>query len=320
VINLLAIGIGAGLVSALLFGVVITGSPLAMMLSFIAPLPIFIAALGWNHRAGLVAALAGGVAMALALNPTAGAAFALGWALPAWWLAYLALLGRPAADGTVEWYPLGRLLLWIAGTAALITLIGVVALGDGSYETYRSNLGETFENFMRAQTPDGQEGGAESPAGDLATLVINALPFFFAVNFVLVLSLNLWLAGKAVQISDRLPRPWPYIPGTAMPRAAIGLLLAAIVAALLTGFVGAFGMALAGALLGAFALQGLAFIHDTSMQRPGRPFLLSGIYVFALLVSSVVVPLLALLGLADVAFPLRHRFGAAGRRPNPPST
>src|SRR4051812_16419246 len=46
----LAIGIGAGLVSALLFGVVITGSPLSMMLSVIAPLPIFIAALGWNHR------------------------------------------------------------------------------------------------------------------------------------------------------------------------------------------------------------------------------------------------------------------------------
>jgi Predicted membrane protein (DUF2232) len=319
VIHLLAIGIGAGLVSALLFGVVITGSALAMMLSFIAPMPTFIAALGWNHRAGLVAAIAGGIAMALALNPTAGAAFALGWALPAWWLGYLALLGRPGADGTTEWYPLGRLLLWIAGTAALITLIGVVALGDGSYETYRSNLSETFENFVRAQTPP-QEGETAQQPGDLAGLIINALPFFFAVNFVLVLTLNLWLAGKAVQISQRLPRPWPFIPATTMPRIAIGLLIAASLLAFVDGFPGAFGMALTGALLGAFALQGLAFIHDTSMQRPGRPFLLSGIYVFALLVSSVVMPLLALLGVADVAFPLRNRFGAASGRPNPPST
>ena len=318
-INLLAIGIGAGLVSALLFGVVVTGSPLAMMLSFIAPLPTFIAALGWNHRAGLVAALAGGIAMALALNPTAGAAFALGWALPAWWLAYLALLGRPAADGTIEWYPLGRLVTWIAGTAALITLIGVVALGDGSYETYRSNLNATFESFMHAQTPS-QPSEAEAQAGEIASVVINALPFFFAVNFLLVLTLNLWLAAKAVRISERLPRPWPYIPDTTMPRFAVGLLLAASLASFLPGFPGAFGMALAGALLGAFALQGLAFIHATSTQRPGRAFLLGGIYVFAILVSSVVIPLLALLGLADAAFPLRHRFGAVSGRPKPPST
>ena len=57
--NSLSIGIGAGLASALLFGAVITGSPVAMLLSFIAPLPIFIASLGWKHRSGLVAAATG---------------------------------------------------------------------------------------------------------------------------------------------------------------------------------------------------------------------------------------------------------------------
>ena len=52
-------GIGAGLVSALLFAVVITGSPLAFLLSYAAPLPVFIVALGWRHLSGLVAAIAG---------------------------------------------------------------------------------------------------------------------------------------------------------------------------------------------------------------------------------------------------------------------
>ncbi|HZB62829.1 MAG TPA: hypothetical protein VE423_09180, partial [Microvirga sp.] len=61
--NVLAIGIGAGLASALLFAVVITGSLLAMMLSFIAPLPIFIASLGWNHRCGLLASVSGAIAL-----------------------------------------------------------------------------------------------------------------------------------------------------------------------------------------------------------------------------------------------------------------
>jgi hypothetical protein len=86
------VGIGAGLVSALLFSVVITGSPLAAVLYSAAPLPIFIASLGWNHRSGLFATAAGALAVAIALAPTGGIAFALIIGLPAWWIAYLARL------------------------------------------------------------------------------------------------------------------------------------------------------------------------------------------------------------------------------------
>ncbi|MDP3383730.1 MAG: hypothetical protein Q8S47_10435, partial [Phenylobacterium sp.] len=89
-----AVGIGAGLVAALLFSVVITGSPLAVLLYSAAPLPILIAALGWNHRAGLYAAGTGALAVSVALTLPAGLAFAAIIALPAWWIAYLALLAR----------------------------------------------------------------------------------------------------------------------------------------------------------------------------------------------------------------------------------
>ena len=104
------VGIGAGLVSALLFTVVITGSPLALLLSYVAPLPVFIAALGWNHRAGLVAVASGTLAVTLVLKLSLGLAFAIGAALPAWWIAYLALLARNDDQNNSEWYPLGRLL------------------------------------------------------------------------------------------------------------------------------------------------------------------------------------------------------------------
>jgi hypothetical protein len=135
-----------------------------------------------------------------------------------------------------------------------------------------------------------------------------------------VLTLNLWLAAKAVLISERLPRSWPSIPATTMPKAAIVLLAAATVACFMPGLIGALGLSLAGALAAAFTLQGLAFIHDTSRQRPGRAFLLSGVYVFALLASSVSLPLLALLGLADVAFVLRNRFRSGAAGPGSPPT
>src|ERR687890_2323350 len=103
-INFLTVGILSGLASALLFAVVVTGSPLGIVLSYVAPRPVLIGALGWNHRSGLVATAGGGLALALVFRPEAGLAFAIGSALPAWWLAYLGLLVRPGPNGSLEWY------------------------------------------------------------------------------------------------------------------------------------------------------------------------------------------------------------------------
>src|SRR3569833_26174 len=63
-----------------------------------------------------------------------GISFAVTVALPAWWLAHLALLGRPVAHEAstpdaaapqlapqLEWYPVGRIELWISTIAALTT-------------------------------------------------------------------------------------------------------------------------------------------------------------------------------------------------------
>ena len=87
---------------------------LAIVLYLLAPLPILIVGLGWSHQAALVAAVTGSLALGLVVAPFLGLGFLAYLALPAWWLAYLALLGRPSADGTMEWYPTGRLLAWTA--------------------------------------------------------------------------------------------------------------------------------------------------------------------------------------------------------------
>jgi hypothetical protein len=314
-IPILLIGTGAGLVSALLFAVVVTGSPLALFLSFVAPLPVFIAALGWNHRAGLVAAVVGGIVVALTFRWSAGVAFTLGWALPGWWLAYLALLGRPTADGTVEWYPIGRLLLWLAGTAAVVTLIGVIALGSGDYDTFRTTMRRVFTSFLRTRSDAPAETGASE---GLIEGLLASLPFFIAASFTMILAANLWLAAKAVAISQRLLRPWPFLPLTAMPRSAIGLMLAAVVLGFGPGFVGAFGLAVVGALAVAFALQGLAVLHDVSRGRPARVTILMGAYFVAVFLSQIGLPVLALAGMADTAFGMRRRFGGgSGPTPSP---
>ena len=319
--SLLAVGFGAGLVSALLFAVVITGSPLAVLLSVVAPLPILIAALGWNHRAGLVAVATGAAATGVAFTFAGAAAFVIGWAFPAWGLAYLALLGRTGGDGTLEWYPLGRILLWIALGGAAITLLGVVFLGGGDHGAYRAMVRETFESFIRLQTRT--PAGTPLPpvrgiaAEDLVNGIVAAMPFFVASSFAMILTLNLWIAAKVVAISGRLPRPWPYIPAAAMPRASLSLLLGAAVLSFLPGFAGVAGFALLGGLNVAFALQGLALVHDATRGRAGRGAMLTATYFMAIFISQIAWPLLAMAGITDAAIGLRHRLTSGGTGPRP---
>ncbi|MEN5081573.1 DUF2232 domain-containing protein [Bosea sp. TWI1241] len=302
------VGIGAGLVSALLFAVVITGSPLALLLSYVAPLPVFIAALGWNHRAGLIAAAAGTAAVAIVLKLPLGLAFAVGAALPAWWIAYLALLARVDDKGHAEWYPLGRLLVWIACVATLVTVGGAMAIST-DYETYRSAMARGLELVLTG----GQGAGAEMrlPAHinvpELSARLAALVPAAAGASFVPMIVANLWLAARTVRLSGRLPRPWPFIPSTRMPAKAVGALGATVILSFVDGYAGLAGIAATGALVAAFGLSGLAALHDLSRGKAWRAPALLGVYLALLIMLVTVFPFLALFGIADALIDLRRR-------------
>lgn len=307
--TILLIGIAAGLVASLLFGVVTTMSPLGLLLSYVAPLPVLIAALGWNHRSGLVATAAGAIISAFFLAPAAGLVFTVAVGLPAWWLAYLTLLGRADAAGRIEWYPLGRVLVWLAATAALITLIGAVALGP-SYDTYRSSLDGLIRAMIGAELAPAIS--IDSDTEQFVNLIIAAVPAVAAATFVFMLCLNLWLAAFAVRISGRLPRPWPSIPDTMMERSS--LLIAGIAGfscVILPGYAGLGATALAGGMTAAFALQGLASVHAATRGNRARPVLLTILYLSLLLLSVWVAMILAGVGIAAVAWHSRGNANAA---------
>ncbi|MGI6244286.1 MAG: DUF2232 domain-containing protein [Pseudochelatococcus sp.] len=301
--TILLIGTGAGLVSALLFGVVATMSPLGLLLSYVAPLPVLIAALGWNHRTGLVASAAGAAVCAVFLAPSAGAVFAVAVALPAWWLAYLALLGRADDAGRIEWYPLGRLLIWMAGTAALITLIGAIALGP-SYGEYRGNLEALIRAVIGAELTPAMPVDAD--VEQFVGLVTAVVPAIAAMTFVFMLTINLWLAAVTVRVSGRLPRPWPSLPDMLMPRSSLLAAAAATVGAVvLPDYAGLTATSILGALSAAFALQGLAAAHAATRGNRARPALLALLYLSLLLLSVWVLVILAGAGAATVAWKSR---------------
>src|SRR2546429_9601558 len=96
-IAIVLIAIAAGSASALMFASIISGALISLLLFYLAPLPLMVAALGW----GPLGATIGGIVAAIGLGAIFGLpyciAFAVTVALPAWWLGHLVLLGRPVA-------------------------------------------------------------------------------------------------------------------------------------------------------------------------------------------------------------------------------
>jgi hypothetical protein len=318
--NFVLTGIGAGLVSALLTAVVTKATPLAAVLYLLSPIPVLIVSLGWNHRAGLIAAAVGGAAIAVFLSPLSGLGFVIVTALPAWWLSYLALLGRPAEDGTVEWYPVGRLLAWVAATAALTIVAASIISTGGDYAKFHDNAREVSQAFVNLQFPPGAPEGIDPEMReDIVDWIARLTPFLSAQGFTLALTLYLYTAGKIVSLSKRLPRPWPDIAKLRMPR-TVGILLVlgvALAALMPATFLGVFGIGLVGALFTAFAFQGLAIIHDRTRGRAFRPIILTGLYVLLFVTQGILMVVLSLFGLADTVFGFRRSSGAGS---NPPPT
>src|SRR5215510_14852021 len=94
-IAIIAIALAAGAASALMFASIISGALISLVLFYLAPLPLMVAAIGW----GPLSAAIGGVAAASVLGVLIGLPYAIAYvlaaALPAWWLGHLVMLGRP---------------------------------------------------------------------------------------------------------------------------------------------------------------------------------------------------------------------------------
>jgi hypothetical protein len=319
-VQLVLIGISAGAASALLFASVASGSLLSVLLFYLAPLPILIAAMGWSHWAALIAAVGASASLAAVFGGFFFIAFLVGIGLPAWWLGYLALLARPVTNGAgtadgLEWYPVGHLVFWAATISAIIVMSAMLNFGTDA-DSFRTSLRSGLERMFQVQerTPS---GGGAPPRRDLSRLVdflVAALPPAAAVLTTITSAVNLWLADRVVKISGRMRRPPSDLSAMQFPVAAPALAALAVAGSFLPGLTGIAAGVLAASLLMAYAIMGFAVLHVITRAMGGRPFLLGGIYV-AVIVFGWPILAMSLLGLADTAFGLRSR---AARKQQPP--
>jgi hypothetical protein len=314
-VQIILIGIAAGAAAALLFASVVSGSMLSVALFYLSALPLMIAAIGWSHVAALVAALVAASSLAAVFGHVLLLAFLLGVGLPAWWLGYLALLARPVATPAgeaLEWYPVGRLVLWAALLGALIVMVAIPNFGLDA-ESFRAGLRRVFERVLRAQTGTAADAPLQLPgisdSGRVLDLLVVLIPPAAAVLSTLTSLVNLWLAGVIVRFSGRLKRPWPQISAMTFPPYAPALLALAVAGTFLPDIVGIGASVLSASLFIAYALLGLAVMHAITVAMNGRAFVLAGTYLTVGLFGWPIL-MMALLGLLETIFGFRARLAA----------
>jgi hypothetical protein len=319
-IAIVLIAIVAGCASALMFASIISGALISLLLFYLAPLPLMVAALGWGPLSATIGGIVAATGLGAIFGLPYGIAFAVTVALPAWWLGHLALLGRPIDNGVspgngatsvapdLEWYPVGRILLWIAGFAALSTMAALLTLGTDA----ASITGALKRGLLRILGP--REAASTGESEQWIDALVTIAPAAAAIVAMMTLTLNLWLAAKITATSGRLQRPWPDLKAAALPPMTLAALCAAIAFGFAGGLLAILAQILTAALMIAYALTGFAVLHTLTLALKSRALWLSAAYAIVVVFGWPVLAMVVL-GLADAIFGLRQRY--LQRRPPP---
>ncbi len=302
----LLIALAAGLLSAVLYLSVKTGSPSAFVFAYMSQLPLFAAGLSRGTRAGLIACGSATLVLFIGINPLAAGLFLLLTAGPVALIVRQALLTRPGrTPDQEEFYPIGLLLGWLA-------IYGIVLL-TGSVFYFAGTPGGIIgfsQNYLEAVLGS-LAGGADPRLPAMAGAMAHYFPSAVIATWTLMVLVNATLAQRVLVQFGLSRRPAPVFSELELPQwLAIGILAAAL-GSLMSGSTGTVAVNALVVLALPFLFQGLAVIHVLARRLSARGIFLIAVYLILVLFGWPAV-LVALLGVIEQWVHLRRRYGPPG--------
>lgn len=319
-----------GLASALplLTALSVPGGVLFMLL---VPLPLFLSGLSMGPSAAILSAatacfalslmivvsaaqITGSLSLALAesVGMFLGTVISLG--IPVVVLVRQALLSRKTADGSIEWYPPGPLVLWLTAVGLLLLVFSMLSFflfAEGP--SLEAIFTQQMSDVLRQLLPEAEEAQLQEAAAAAAQIGLGAA----LDSWLMVVAANGILAQGVLGRFGRNLRPAPDITEIELPHwLGVALAVTALVALLAPGDVGFIARSLLMVLLLPYFFSGLAVVHAACRNRGPRTVLLVLFYSILVLFAGSAA-LVAGLGLLDQTIGLRRRLlAAAGKQEN----
>ena len=304
----------AALISAGLYLATVAGSVAAILLTYMAPLPLFL--LGLSHG-GRYSGLAGAIsALLVAVVAGTGAA-----------VMYLGFCGIPVAvlceraeqrmqtgagRSGMPWYPPGRLCAWLAlMPLALFALVNVYVAASGNaleelIAVEVRHLMAQYRDVLQQATREGSIAASEQFAF-LEMVFTRIAPGLLASLWMMLIAVNGVLAqGLLVRRGSAL-RPSPAMGDVELPRPLVGGFAAALLVGMtIDGPVGFFALNSAVILAFPLLLSGLGVAHLLAAKTRLRVGILFVLYLVLAITRWCAVAMIVL-GLVDHFAELKKR-------------
>lgn len=264
----LVVGLIAGLASALSLAAA-GGSPLGLLLIYLAPLPLYAAGHGWQGAAPIGAIIGTGTLLALS-GPVGALTYLILVAAAPVFLTGKASLARdlPGPDGTTvtDWYPTIHLVGWLVGLAALLFLLVNLAFEGrpGGLEGAVRALLMPYEASFAAIAGELSGVGIDIQPNTLFDLLVRAVPATAALFWVMVHGAS-FLAGLALaRRSGRAVRPEINVTRIEVPGTISLFLAGSLALAMMPGQIGFMGATLTVIFAAPLMIAGIMTIHVLS--------------------------------------------------------
>jgi len=320
--NKTLIAASAGVFSGFAATAFINQTPGAIILVYMADLPLFLTGFAFGSQSVLICGLAGFITVSLLGGGLAAAMFVLVQAIPTWLVTRLMLLQRPISviegeTGTkskineVEWYPVGDLICWLSIIVAGLLIIASLTSVVGGYGSLSSLISDNLSQILQTMTPEWNSDQRKR----IVDLMVPMFPGAMGISWLIMTIFNAVLAQNILSKFNKSIRPTPEYIDLQLPQWISWPIVASCALALLgTEELDYTGRNLAMILSLPLFFLGLTVVHTWTRGLQSGGAILLAFFYFVLILSSWTTLIVAGLGLLELWNGIRFRMIDASKK------